>query len=62
MTADKALKKDVISPKRKIETPNVDKRLEESPDTDRKNEEVKDSMEMPSKIANSQAAGAFLEK
>lgn len=51
------MKKDVLSPKRKAETPNLEKRGEENAESDKKNEENKDSIDAPSRIMASPTQG-----
>ena len=58
MLADKAIKKDVFSPKRKTDTPNADKR-EDNFESEKKNEENKDSVESPSKYVASPIMGIY---
>jgi hypothetical protein len=48
LTAEKTVKKDVYSPKRKTEMPNAEKRNEDNFESDKK-EENKDSIDVPSK-------------
>lgn len=52
MISEKSPKKDVFSPKRRMETP-TDRKGDEFLETEKKTEENKESMEIPSKFMSS---------